>query len=103
MNEMSKQMLETTELRFTSRSLLLNARLPYQGLQVQSQAVVSDFPGRSSRISRLQVTPTIVGAEDSRRDEYLSTASRPRQHCFIGRHLSPEVSHEVGEISLDQD
>lgn len=84
----------------TLAAILLHTRLPYRRLTVSSELTVVDFPGAHARIASVRVSPTIVGGEAARREEYLTAATRARERCFVGRHLNPSVSYEVGAVCV---
>lgn len=84
----------------TLSALLTRDRLPWRRLQVGLQETVADYPGSHARITRLLVKPAVVGGDSQRVAEYQRTAEQARNHCFIGRHLSPEIAYEVGGLSL---
>lgn len=79
--------------------LLERAELPVQRLSVAARGTVEGFPMRS-RFAALQVSPTIVGGDEDRRDEYEQAARTARERCFIGGTLRPEVNYEVGAVEL---
>lgn len=82
--------------------VLRHARLPVESLQVAATGTVTGYPGRA-RFARLVVSPTIIGADVERRNEYERAAVEAHDRCFIGHTLSPEVSYEVGSVRFSPD
>ena len=66
--------------------VLRRAGLPVASLAVDAGGRVSGFPGEA-RFDRLVVSPTILGGDPSRQDEYETAASRAHDRCLIGRTL----------------
>jgi peroxiredoxin-like protein len=87
----------------TLASLLAQAGLPHRRVRVHARATVLDHPGPRARIASIEVSPTIRGAAVDRADDYRAQAERARQHCFIGRHLRPDLDYRVGQVTLDAD
>ena len=83
----------------TLAGLLAGAHLPFERLQVSAQGTVSDFPEKA-HISAVQVSPTFIGGDVGRRQEYQRAAEKARERCFIGRHLAEGVAYVVGEIAF---
>ncbi len=84
----------------TLGALLSQLVLPWQRITVGMEETVSGQGGQDRRISRLRVTPTLEGADPTQVEAYQRTAQLARRRCFVGRHLSPEVSYEVGDVRL---
>lgn len=84
----------------TLAGILEASGLPAEEIQVDVHGTVSDYPGREARVSRIAVRPTFLGSEPGRAREYEQAAHRARERCFIGRHLGPQTSYEVGEIGF---
>ena len=84
----------------TLGALLSRDQLPWNGLQVKMLETVADHPGPRARISRLFVTPEVVGGDPARLAEYQRTAELARDHCFIGHHLRADIAYEVGQVEL---
>lgn len=82
----------------TLSALLTRDQLPWNRLQVGVQETVADYPGPRARISRLLVTPEVVGGDTDRLADYQRTAEQARDHCFIGHHLNSDISYEVGGV-----
>lgn len=80
--------------------LLLRDGLPAHDVVTHLMGVVSDYPSRNARFSRIIVNPTIMGADPDRFAEYQACARTAREHCFIGRALHATISYEVGEVTL---
>lgn len=84
----------------TLAAILDAGQLPAAALEVRVDGSVSDYPGPAARVSAITVNPTFAGIEFGRQSEYESAAAKARERCFIGRHLSPQVSYRVGEIGF---
>jgi osmotically inducible protein OsmC len=84
----------------TLGALLSRDQLPWNRLQVRLQESVTDHPGPQARISRLLVTPEVMGGDSNRLAEYQLTVELARDHCFIGRHLRSDIAYEVGSVEL---
>ncbi len=74
--------------------------LPADDVAVDAVGVVSDYPSRAARFSRIVVNPTITGADSSRLSEYQACAQVARDHCFIGTALRDTITYEVGEVTV---
>ena len=74
--------------------------LPAASLEVRVEGRVSDYPGRSARVSAITVNPTFAGVEPGRSADYESAAGKARERCFIGRHLDPQVDYRVGDVAF---
>jgi len=83
----------------TLGGLLDRDRLPWARLRVVATETVATDPGRA-RISRIVVSPTVLGAEPERSGDYERLASLARDRCFVGRHLAADVAYEVGTVTL---
>jgi len=84
----------------TLGALLTRDQLPWNRLQVLLQETVADYPGPKARISRLLVTPEVVGGDFNRLAEYQRTAELARDHCFIGHHLRSDIAYEVSGVGI---
>lgn len=84
----------------TLAAILDVARLPVASLQVRVEGIVADYPGPSARVSTITVSPIFSGIEFGRENAYEHAAAKARERCFIGRHLDPQVSYQVGEIGF---
>jgi peroxiredoxin-like protein len=80
-------------------AVLRRAGLPADSIAVQAHGVVAGFP-RESRFDRLVVSPTVLGGDSSRQDEYERAAVRAHDRCLVGNALSPEVAYEVGAVRV---
>ena len=83
----------------TLGGLLHRDHLPWTGLRVAAAETVTIAPG-ASRISRIVVSPTVLGAEAARAEQYERLAALARTHCFVGRHLAADLAYEVGTVTL---
>ncbi|MGH7639715.1 MAG: DUF2249 domain-containing protein [Candidatus Dormibacteria bacterium] len=84
----------------TLGSLLTQAALPWDRTTVSIEETVTSSAQEPMRISRLVVSPVVGGADATRMERYQRTAKLAQKHCFIGSHLHPQVSYEVGEVRL---
>lgn len=82
--------------------VLRRARLPVRSLAVKATGTVTGFPA-SARFARIVVTPTVLGGDPARQDEYEAAADAAHDRCFIGRTLTPDVAYEVGAIEVRGD
>ena len=82
--------------------VLRRARLPVASLAVDASGGVTGFPGKA-RFDRLAVSPTILGGDPSRQDEYETAAVLAHDRCLIGHTLAPEVSYEVGSVRVQEE
>jgi peroxiredoxin-like protein len=84
----------------TLAAILDAARLPVASLQVRVEGIVTDYPGPLARVSTITVNPTFSGIEPGSENAYGQAAAKARERCFIGRHLDPQVTYQVGEIGF---
>jgi len=82
--------------------VLRRARLPVASLAVDASGKVTGFPGKA-RFDRLAVSPTILGGDPSRKDEYETAAVLAHDRCLIGHTLVPEVTYEVGSVRVQEE
>jgi peroxiredoxin-like protein len=82
--------------------VLRRAGLPVASLAVDASGDVTGFPG-SARFDRLVVSPTILGGDPTRQDEYETAAVLAHDRCLIGHALAPEVTYEVGSVRVQQE
>jgi osmotically inducible protein OsmC len=83
-------------------AVLRRARLPVDSLAVGASGTVTGFPG-NTRFARIVVSPTILGGDVARREEYETAAGIAHDRCFIGHALAPEVVYEVGSTRVHED
>lgn len=74
--------------------------LPGDEVRVHAVGVVSDYPSRDARVSRVVVHPTIVGGDRTRQGDYETCARTAREHCFIGRALRDSITYAVGDVTV---
>lgn len=84
----------------TLLGVLRRAGLPVTGLRTAATGAVTGYPIRA-RFASLVVSPTIVGADSERTEEYASAAQAARDRCFIGHTLRPEIEYRVGSVALE--
>lgn len=89
----------TTCYSGTLFGVLKKAHLPVTEVVIQSKGTVSNYPLKS-KFSGLIVSPTIVGGDTSRLDEYKEAAEKARQRCFIGKTIAGNVDYQVGEVTI---
>jgi peroxiredoxin-like protein len=82
--------------------VLRRARLPVASLAVDASGGVTGFPGKA-RFDRLSVSPTILGGDPSRQDEYETAAVLAHDRCLIGHTLAPEVTYEVSSVRVQEE
>jgi peroxiredoxin-like protein len=80
-------------------AVLRRAKLPVDSLAVSASGTVTGFPGHA-RFARIVVSPTILGGDVARHQEYEAAASVARDRCFIGHTLAPDVAYEVGAVRV---
>lgn len=80
--------------------LLARDGLPGDEVLVHAVGVVSDYPSRDARVSRIVVHPTIVGGDRARQGDYEACARTARDHCFIGRALRASIAYTVGDVTV---
>jgi peroxiredoxin-like protein len=83
-------------------AVLRRAKLPVDSLAVDASGTVTGFP-RDTRFARIVVSPTILGGDVARREEYEMAAGIAHDRCFIGHALAPEVAYEVGPTMVHED
>lgn len=49
------------------------------------------------------MSPTILGGDPSRQDEYETAAVLAHDRCLIGHALAPEVTYEVGSVRVQEE
>lgn len=79
---------------------LQKAGLPVSTVDIRTQGVVEDYPGKA-RFARLVVHPTIAGGDPARKPEYEALAVEARDRCFIGKTVRASVQYEVGTVSVE--
>ena len=84
----------------TLLGVLRHAGLPVSEVRVGANGVVTDYPAQA-RFARLTVSPTIVGGEPARTDEYEQAAATARERCFIGRTIAGNVDYRVGSVAIE--
>jgi peroxiredoxin-like protein len=84
----------------TLAATLEAGHLPAASLKVRVDGRLSDYPGRSARVSTITVNPTFAGVEPGRSADYESAAGKARERCFIGSHLDPQVDYRVGDVAF---
>ncbi|MCM3570283.1 OsmC family protein [Neobacillus mesonae] len=89
----------TTCYSGTLFAVLKKAKLPVKEVSIHSKGIVTDYPLKS-KFNGLIVSPTIIGGEESRLDEYKKAAEKARQRCFIGKTITGNVDYRVGEVSV---
>jgi peroxiredoxin-like protein len=82
--------------------VLRRARLPVASLAVDASGGVTGFPGKA-RFDRLAVSPTILGGDPSRQDEYEAAAVLAHDRCLIGNTLAPDVTYEVSSVRVQEE
>ena len=82
--------------------VLRRAQLPVDSLSVAAGGTVTGFPGHA-RFARIVVSPTILGGDGARHQEYEAAAGIAHDRCFIGHTLAPEVIYEVGPVQVRED
>jgi peroxiredoxin-like protein len=82
--------------------VLRRAQLPADSLTVAATGTVTGFPGHA-RFEGIVVSPTILGGDVERHQEYEAAAGIAHDRCFIGRTLAPEVAYEVGSVRVRED
>jgi peroxiredoxin-like protein len=82
--------------------VLRRAQLPVDSLAVSASGTVTGFPGHA-RFSRIVVSPTVLGGDVARHQEYETAAGIAHDRCFIGHTLAPEVIYEVGSVRVRED
>lgn len=75
------------------------APLPVTEVVIQSKGIVTGYSA-TSKFSGLVVSPTIIGGDASRYDEYKDAVETARQRCFIGKTIAGNVDYQVGEVSI---
>ncbi len=81
--------------------VLRRAKLPVDSLAVGASGTVTGFPGHA-RFARIVVSPTILGGNVERREEYETAAGIAHDRCFIGHALAPDVAYEVGSVAVHE-
>jgi peroxiredoxin-like protein len=84
----------------TLLGVLRRAGLPADEVRIGAAGTVTDYPQRA-RFARLVVSPTIVGGEPARADEYERAAEAARERCFIGRTIAGNVDYQVGPVAVE--
>lgn len=82
--------------------VLRRAQLPADSLTVAATGTVAGFPGHA-RFAGIVVSPTILGGDAERHQEYEAAAGIAHDRCFIGHALAPEVAYEVGSVNVRED
>jgi peroxiredoxin-like protein len=82
--------------------VLRRAQLPADSLTVAATGTVTGFPVHA-RFARIVVSPTILGGDVERHQEYEAAAGIAHDRCFIGHALAPEVAYEVGSVRVQED
>ena len=81
-------------------AIVLNLqKLPYSDLEVAAEGLITGAP-RALKYQRVTVTPTILGAEEARRADYLAAVAKAHDRCFIGQAVKGNVEYVVGAVSL---
>lgn len=83
-------------------AVLVRTELPVSSLAVSASGTVIGVP-RRPRFSHLSVTPTILGGDVARQEEYEAAAVLAHDRCVIGGALAPEVTYEVGPVDVRED
>lgn len=82
--------------------VLRRAGLPVAALTVDATGGVTGFPGKA-RFDHVVVSPTILGGDPSRQDEYETAAVLAHDRCLIGKALAPEVTYEVRSVRVQHE
>jgi peroxiredoxin-like protein len=82
--------------------VLRRAQLPADSLTVAATGTVTGFPVHA-RFAGIVVSPTILGGDVERHQEYEAAAGIAHDRCFIGHALAPEVAYEVGSVRVQED
>jgi organic hydroperoxide reductase OsmC/OhrA len=83
----------------TLSRVLERAGLPVVSLSVAATGTLTGFPNRT-RLAQVAFSPTIVGGDARRRDEYDQAAHSARERSFIGGRFGPRVVYEVGPVRI---
>ena len=84
----------------TLLAYLQKRRLPYSGIAVKTEGVVTGFPQHDT-YAKITVNPTIQGADAAQRQEYRAATVEAHDHCFIGQTVAAGgVAYEVGAVVL---
>ena len=74
--------------------------LPYTGIAVRTEGVVTGFP-QHDVYARITVNPSFRGANEAQREDYAAAAVEARDHCSIGQTVAAGgVEYEVGPVSF---
>ena len=73
--------------------------LSAEQVKIRAEGEVTGYPFQA-KFARLQVSPIIVGANQSKLAEYQDAALVARDKCFIGKTITGNVAYEVGNVEL---
>jgi organic hydroperoxide reductase OsmC/OhrA len=88
----------------TSYSIALSdivraASLPQTRISVRASGTIVSSCG-AAQFDRVVLSPTIQGADLSRRDAYEKAATAARDGCLIGRSMRGNVAYVIGKVQL---
>ena len=88
----------------TSYSIALSdivrgASLPQTRISVRGNGTIESRCG-VAQLDRVVLSPTIQGADPSRRDAYEKAATAARDSCLIGRSMRGNVAYVIGRVLL---
>lgn len=82
---------------------LQKRKLPVHHLAIATDGFVSEYPVKP-RYSRIEVSPTVLGGDPNRHEEYVQAARMARDHCFIGQTVAAGgLSYELGTVYVTSD
>jgi organic hydroperoxide reductase OsmC/OhrA len=75
------------------------ASLPQTRISVRGSGTIVTSCG-AAQFDRVMLSPTIQGADLSRRDAYEKAATAARDDCLIGRSMRGNVAYVIGKVLL---
>lgn len=84
----------------TLYGVLYRAKLPVERVSVHAQGVVTGYP-KEPKFSKLIVSPTIIGADTARAQEYEKATVDARNMCFVGKTIMGNVEYVVGDVHVE--
>lgn len=84
---------------FALATILRATGLPCSLLDVHTEGLL-ESDACAARITTITVSPTVRGADASRREAYEQAAVSARNHCNIGRSIRGNVAYVIGAVCL---
>jgi organic hydroperoxide reductase OsmC/OhrA len=89
----------STSFSMVLSDILRAASLPQTRICVRGSGTIESSCG-TAQFDRVVLSPTIQGADLSRRDAYEKAATAARDGCLIGRSVRGNVAYVIGKVLL---